>query len=64
MTPDNHADHSTSDLLAYWLGELDEASADSVEEQVRTTAAHSHQHPHATRPLERDARQAAHDLTG
>ena len=34
MTPDNHADHSTSDLLAYWLGELDEASADSVEEHL------------------------------
>ena len=34
MTPDNHADHPTSDLLAYWLGDLDEASADSVEEHL------------------------------
>ena len=34
MTPDNHADHPTSDLLAYWLGELDAARAESVEEHL------------------------------
>jgi hypothetical protein len=34
MTPDNHADHPTSDLLAYWLDELDEASAAAVEEHL------------------------------
>ena len=34
MTPDNHADHPTSDLLAYWLGELDEAGAEAVEEHL------------------------------
>jgi len=34
MTPDNHADHPTSDLLAYWLDELDEAGAQAVEEHL------------------------------
>ncbi len=34
MTPDLYADHPTSDLLAYWLDELDDASAESVEEHL------------------------------
>jgi putative zinc finger protein len=31
---DLHAEHPTSDLLAYWLDELDEAAANAVEEHL------------------------------
>jgi hypothetical protein len=34
MTPDIHADHPTSDLLAYWLDELEDAGAESIEEHL------------------------------
>ena len=34
MTPELHPDHPTSDLLAYWLDELDDAGAESVEERL------------------------------
>jgi hypothetical protein len=34
MTPDIHADHPTADLLSYWLDELDEARAQTIEEHL------------------------------
>jgi hypothetical protein len=34
MTPDNPAEHPTSDLLAYWLDELDDAGVEAIEEHL------------------------------